>query len=66
MDVDPLMNTLLNFGLAGAVIYIFYTLLKDEMNKVVQSNEKLSEAVSMLSAEIRELKLIIDSIKKGG
>jgi hypothetical protein len=53
MSVD-LVSLLVNYGLAGVVIYIFYTLITNDLRE-------LKNAMSELT---REIQLLRESIKK--
>jgi hypothetical protein len=48
MNNDQILTILINYGLAGIVIYIFYVLLKNELHELRESIEKLSDKIERL------------------
>ena len=59
---DQLVAIVVNYGLAGIVIYIFYMLFKNELNELRQSIEKLNDRIVQLSQRIERL---IATIERG-
>ena len=57
---DQLVAIVVNYGLAGIVIYIFYMLFKNELNELRQSIEKLNDRIAQLSQRIERLIAIIE------
>lgn len=45
---DQLLAMLINYGLAGVVIYIFYTLLRNELHDLKEEIRRLSEEIKAL------------------
>ena len=52
---DVLLNTLINYGLAGIVIYIFYLLVCNHLKELKQSIEKLDASVRELRDAVIKL-----------
>jgi len=46
-------NTILNFGLAGAVILLFYKLICNELKDLKNSIDRLADKIEQLIATIR-------------
>lgn len=46
--LDPLAQMLINYGLAGVVIYIFYKLLNNELKDLKISIDKLADKIDRL------------------
>jgi hypothetical protein len=57
---DQLITILVNYGLAGVVIYIFYTLFKNELSELKQSIEKLNAKIEQLNQRIERLIMLIE------
>ena len=57
---DQLVTILVNYGLAGIVIYIFYMLFKNELSELRQSIEKLNDRIDQLSQKIERLIALIE------
>lgn len=52
MDANTLTTLIVNYGLAGVVIYIFYSLISNELRELRESIEKLSEKIDRLTAKL--------------
>lgn len=52
MSLDP-VTALVNYGLAGVVIYLFWRILTNEMEKLRASMEKLIERIDRLTDELK-------------
>jgi uncharacterized membrane protein YciS (DUF1049 family) len=61
---DQLLTILINYGLAGIVIYMFYVLLRNELSELRQSIERLTEKVNELSNRIEKLITLIERGEK--
>ena len=48
MNGDQMLTILINYGLAGIVVYIFYTLFRNELHELKESIEKLSDKIEKL------------------
>lgn len=59
---DQLLTILVNYGLAGVVIYVFYALFKNELRSLKRAIERLDERVRELSEKIERL---IVALEKG-
>ena len=57
---DQLLTILVNYGLAGVVIYIFYALFKNELRSLKRAIERLDERVRELSDKIERLVTILE------
>jgi hypothetical protein len=57
---DQLITILVNYGLAGIVIYIFYMLFKNELKELRQSIEKLNDKIDQLNQRIERLITLIE------
>jgi hypothetical protein len=57
---DQLVTIIVNYGLAGVVIYIFYMLFKNELSELRQSIEKLNDRIDQLSQKIERLIVLIE------
>jgi hypothetical protein len=57
---DQLVTIIVNYGLAGIVIYIFYMLFKNELAELRQSIEKLNDRIDQLSQKIERLITLIE------
>jgi hypothetical protein len=57
---DQLITILVNYGLAGIVIYIFYMLFKNELSELKQSIEKLNDKIDQLNQRIERLIILIE------
>jgi hypothetical protein len=57
---DQLLTILVNYGLAGVVIYVFYTLFKNELRSLKRAIERLDERVRELSERIERLTAILE------
>lgn len=45
---EQLLTLLVNYGLAGVVVYIFYTLLRNELHDLKEEIRRLSEEIKTL------------------
>jgi predicted PurR-regulated permease PerM len=61
---DQLVTIIVNYGLAGIVIYIFYMLFKNELTELRQSIEKLNDRIDQLSRKIERLVTLIERGEK--
>jgi predicted PurR-regulated permease PerM len=61
---DQLVTIIVNYGLAGVVIYIFYMLFRNELSELRQSIEKLNDRIDQLSQKIERLIAIIERGEK--
>jgi hypothetical protein len=52
---DQVLTILVNYGLAGVVIYVFYALFKNELRSLRRAIERLDERVRELSERIERL-----------
>jgi hypothetical protein len=59
VNEDQILTILINYGLAGIVIYIFYALLKNELHELRESIDKLSD-------KIERLIILLETSRKGG
>jgi hypothetical protein len=57
---DQLLTILVNYGLAGVVIYVFYALFKNELRSLKQAIERLDERVRELSERIEKLVVVLE------
>jgi low affinity Fe/Cu permease len=57
---DQLLTILINYGLAGAVIYVFYNLFKNELRSLKRAIERLDERIRELSEKIEKLVTILE------
>jgi hypothetical protein len=57
---DQLITILVNYGLAGIVIYIFYMLFKNELCELRQSIEKLNDRIDQFGQKIERLIALIE------
>jgi low affinity Fe/Cu permease len=57
---DQLLTILVNYGLAGVVIYVFYALFKNELRSLKRAIERLDERVRELSEKIEKLVTILE------
>jgi len=48
MNGDQMLTILINYGLAGIVVYIFYTLFRNELRELKESIERLSDKIEKL------------------
>jgi len=48
MDLNSISALLINYGLAGIVIYLFYMLFKNELHQLRESIDKLSDKIEKL------------------
>ena len=48
MNEDQILTVLINYGLAGIVVYIFYTLFRNELRELKESIERLSDKIEKL------------------
>jgi hypothetical protein len=61
---DQVLTILVNYGLAGVVIYVFYALFKNELRSLKRAIERLDERVRELSDKIEKLTVALE--KSGG
>lgn len=52
---DQLIGILLNYGIAGVVIYMFYTLITTRLEKLSDNIAKLTEEIIRLREELKKL-----------
>ncbi len=45
---NELLTILINYGLAGIVVYIFYKLISNELRELKESIERLNENITRL------------------
>ena len=57
---DQLLTILVNYGLAGVVIYVFYALFKNELRSLERAIERLDERVRELSERIEKLVVVLE------
>jgi hypothetical protein len=57
---DQVLTILVNYGLAGVVIYVFYTLFKNELRSLKRAIERLDERVRELSERIERLTAVLE------
>jgi hypothetical protein len=57
---DQVLTILVNYGLAGVVIYVFYTLFKNELRSLKRAIERLDDRVRELSEKIEKLVTILE------
>jgi len=57
---DQLLTILVNYGLAGVVIYVFYALFKNELRSLKRAIERLDERVRELSERIEKLIVVLE------
>jgi hypothetical protein len=57
---DQLATILVNYGLAGMVIYIFYMLFKNELRDLKEAIEKLNDRIDQLNQKIERLITLIE------
>jgi Na+/melibiose symporter-like transporter len=50
-------QTVVNYGLAGVVIYIFYKLISNELRELKEEVKKLRESIDALTKTIRNAKV---------
>jgi hypothetical protein len=50
-------QTIINYGLAGVVIYIFYKLISNELRELKEEVKKLRESIDALAKTIRNAKV---------
>jgi len=48
MNSDYLLEVLINYGLAGIVVYIFYKLISNDLREVRESIDKLRSTIEEL------------------
>ena len=58
---DSLLQILINYGLAGVVIYIFYHLITNHLQELKESIEKLNENVRELRDAVIKLVTLLES-----
>ncbi len=56
---NELLTILVNYGLAGVVVYIFYRLISNELKELRESIERLNENINLL------IKLVIGGKRDG-
>lgn len=54
---DPFIAVLINYGIAGVVIYMFYTLISHKLEKLNDSINRLTSEIINLRNDIRRLYL---------
>lgn len=52
---EQLLVALVNYGIAGIVIYMFYTLISQRLERLNESILKLTEEIIRLREEIKKL-----------
>jgi hypothetical protein len=57
---DQVLTILVNYGLAGVVVYVFYMLFRNELRSLKSTIEKLDERVRELSERIERLIAVIE------
>jgi Na+/melibiose symporter-like transporter len=50
-------QTIINYGLAGIVIYIFYKLISNELKDLKEEVKKLRESIDALTKTLRDAKV---------
>jgi tetrahydromethanopterin S-methyltransferase subunit B len=50
-------QTIVNYGLAGVVIYIFYKLISNELRELKEEVKKLRESIDALIKTLRSTKV---------
>jgi hypothetical protein len=50
-------QTVINYGLAGVVIYIFYRLISNELKDLKEEVRKLRESIDALTKTLRNAKV---------
>jgi Na+/melibiose symporter-like transporter len=50
-------QTVINYGLAGVVIYIFYKLISNELKDLKEEVKKLRESIDALITTLRDAKV---------
>jgi tetrahydromethanopterin S-methyltransferase subunit B len=53
-------QTIVNYGLAGVVIYIFYRLISNELRELKEEVRKLRESIDALIQALRSTKVAQD------
>ena len=53
---DYLLSTVVNYGLAGVVVYIFYKLISGELGELRRSIDSLRDSINTLVVEIKTRK----------
>lgn len=56
MDV---LSVLINYGIAGVVIYLFYTLVSDKLSRLENHITELTREIQNLRVEIEKLRATI-------
>ena len=56
LNNDSLLTILINYGLAGVVVYIFYRLISNELRELKDSIDKLRDTINELIKTIYEKK----------
>lgn len=59
-------ETLLNFGLAGAVLFVFYRLVASELRELRRAIEDNTSTLSELRVAIAELRATMRRLNGGG
>lgn len=54
MNNDMIIQTLINYGLAGIVIFIFYKLITNELKELKESIDKLNDNLIKLIEKMRD------------
>jgi Na+/melibiose symporter-like transporter len=54
-------QTVINYGLAGVVIYIFYKLISNELKDLKEEVRKLRESIDALTKTLRDAKVACDT-----
>ena len=57
---DQLVTIIVNYGLAGIVIYIFFVLFRNELHDLREAIEELNKRIDELSNRIERLIAIIE------
>jgi hypothetical protein len=57
---DQLVTIVVNYGLAGVVVYVFYLLFRNELRDLKQAIERLDQRIDILSEKIEKLVTILE------
>lgn len=55
MPLEDILVILINYGIAGVAIYMFYTLLSQRLEKLSNNIDRLTEEIIRLREELRRL-----------
>lgn len=53
---DAIVASVVNYGLAGVVVYIFYRLISNELKELRQTIMDLNKTISELVVELRRVR----------